>query len=106
MRWLPMCVSLCLWAKRSGRFQVDISKKEQRVLHLLAQGGRIEYVKNPSGKIIEVRCINREGWLTNACDLMLFRKLKRRRAIKSQSAQPYRITKRGLELVRAELTNR
>jgi uncharacterized protein YjhX (UPF0386 family) len=37
---------------------------------------------------------------------LLFRKLKRRRAIASKSGQPYRITRRGLELVRSEFDNR
>lgn len=85
---------------------MDISRNEQRVLHVLAQGGRIEPVKNERGRIINVRCISREGWLTNRCDLLLFKKLKRKRAIKSQSSRPYRITRRGLELVRGELDNR
>lgn len=86
--------------------KMDISRNEQRVLHVLAQGGRIEAVKNERGKITDIRCFNREGWLSNRCDLTLFRKLKKKRAIRSQRAQPYRITRRGLELVRAEFDNR
>ncbi|PZR51481.1 MAG: hypothetical protein DI537_56355, partial [Stutzerimonas stutzeri] len=39
-------------------------------------------------------------------DLLTFRKLKRKRAIASSGGKPYRITTRGLELVRGELDNR
>ena len=34
------------------------------------------------------------------------RKLKRKKAIASQGGAPYRITRRGLELVRSEFDNR
>ncbi len=85
---------------------MDISRAEQRILHLLAQGGRIEIERGDSRKIERVICINRDGWRAPGLDLMLFRKLKRRRAIASQRGQPYRITKRGLELVRSEFDNR
>ena len=37
---------------------------------------------------------------------LIFRKLKRRRAIASHKSGPYRITRRGLELVRSQLDNR
>jgi uncharacterized protein YjhX (UPF0386 family) len=39
-------------------------------------------------------------------DMRLFRKLKRRQAIASHDGGPYRITRRGLELVRSEVDNR
>ena len=85
---------------------MDISRAEQRILHLLAQGGRIEIERGDNRKVERVTCINRDGWRTSGLDLFLFRKLKRRRAIASRQGQPYRITKRGLELVRPELDNR
>jgi len=85
---------------------MDISRAEQRILHLLAQGGRIEIERGDNHKVERVTCINREGWRAPGLDLFLFRKLKRRRAIASRQGQPYRITKRGLELVRSELDNR
>ncbi len=85
---------------------MDISRDEQRVLHALAQGGRIEALKNERGKISAVECYNREGWRMDQCNLGLFRKLKRKQAISSADGRPYRITRRGLELVRSEVDNR
>ncbi len=85
---------------------MDISRAEQRILHLLAQGGRIELVRDETRKIEKVNCFSRDGWLYPGVDLTLFRKLKQKRAIASSSGKPYRITERGLVLVRAELDNR
>lgn len=85
---------------------MDISRDEQRVLHALAQGGRIALLKTETGKVTGLEFFNRDGWLMHSCSLMLFRKLKARKAIKSSGGQPYRITRRGLELVRSELSNR
>ena len=85
---------------------MDISRDEQRVLHALAQGGTIHAAKAPNGKIIAVECLNRDGWLMQQCTLSLFRKLKNKKAIASQDSRPYRITRRGLELVRSEVDNR
>ncbi|KKC39229.1 hypothetical protein WH87_03070 [Devosia epidermidihirudinis] len=85
---------------------MDISKDEQRVLHALAQGGRIALVRDDNGKVTDLEFFNREGRKLNTCSLLLFRKLKSKKAIKSQGGQPYRITKRGLELVRSEQDNR
>lgn len=85
---------------------MDISRAEQRILHMLAQGGRIEIERNENRKIDRAIVINRDGWRAPGLDLLLFRKLKRRRAIASRQGQPYRITRRGLELLRSELDNR
>jgi uncharacterized protein YjhX (UPF0386 family) len=85
---------------------MDISREEQRVLHALAQGGAIHVHKAPNGKVINVECLNREGWLMQQCNLSLFRKLKNKKAIASSEGRPYRITRRGLELVRSEVDNR
>ena len=84
---------------------MDISRAEQRILHLLAQGGRIDIEKDENRKIITVTCITRDGWRAGGLDMMLFRKLKRRRCIASSDGRPYRITQRGLELVRAQQDN-
>ncbi len=84
---------------------MDISRSEQRVLHLLAQGGRIEIEKD-SKRIAEVVCLTRDGWRYPGVDLKLFRKLKRRKAVSSSDGGPYRITRRGLELVRSQLDNK
>ena len=85
---------------------MDISRSEQRILHLLAQGGQVRPQKDSRDRIIGADCFTREGWKLSAFDLALFRKLKRRRAIASTGGQPYRITRRGLDLVRSEPDNR
>ncbi|MGB3335761.1 MAG: YjhX family toxin [Devosia sp.] len=85
---------------------MDISRDEQRVLHALAQGGCIALLKNDDGKITGLEFFNREGWVMSNCSLILFRKLKAKKAIKSSGGKPYRITRRGLELVRSEYDNR
>ena len=85
--------------------QMDISRAEQRILHLLAQGGRIETTRQGK-KLAELHCYSRDGWRFAGLDEHLFRKLKRKRAIASKGGAPYRITRRGLELGRAELDNR
>jgi hypothetical protein len=86
---------------------VNISKHEQRVLHALAQGGRIVHRRDPeTGKIVEVDCFNRDGWRLDDCKLGVFRRLKRRRLIGSRSGAPYRITREGLAAVRSQLDNR
>ena len=84
---------------------MDISRAEQRILHLLAQGGRIDIEKDENRKIATVACITRGGWRAGGLDIDLFRKLKRRRCIASFGGRPYRITQRGLELVRSQLDN-
>ena len=85
---------------------MDISRAEQRVLHLLAQGGRIEIARDERGDIEELACYSRDGWLYTDFSLTLFRKLKQKRAIASRDSKPYRITPRGLELVRSQPDNR
>jgi uncharacterized protein YjhX (UPF0386 family) len=85
---------------------MDISRAEQRILHLLAQGGRIEITRDDDRKIEKLQLFTREGWIFSGLDLITFRKLKQKKAIRSQGGRPYRITERGLVLVRAELNNR
>jgi uncharacterized protein YjhX (UPF0386 family) len=85
---------------------MDISRSEQRILHLLAQGGRIEIERNDKGRIADARCFTRDGWVYPELDLELFRKLRRRKSIASAMGGPYRITQRGLALVRARPDNR
>jgi len=85
---------------------MDISRTEQRILHLLAQGGRIEITRDDDRKIEKLQLFTREGWAFAGLDLITFRKLKQKKAIRSQGGKPYRITERGLVLVRAEQDNR
>lgn len=85
---------------------MDISRTDQRILHLMAQGGWIEIHRDERRKIEKALCFSRDGWLYPGFDIELFRRLKRLRAISSRQGKPYRITERGLRLVRAELDNR
>ena len=85
---------------------MDISRTEQRILHLLAQGGSIELTRDEHRKIEKVRLFTRDGWAFNGLDLVTFRKLKQKKAIRSSGGKPYRITERGLQLVRSQLDNR
>ena len=87
-------------------FTVNISKYEQRVLHALAQGGRIEHRRDARGRIAAVDCLNRDGWRLDDCTLGVFAKLRKRRLIASSDGQPYRITRAGLAAVRGQLDNR
>ena len=52
---------------------MDISRTEQRILHLLAQGGRIQIEKNQKKRIASVKCLTRDGWHYPGVDLDLFR---------------------------------
>ena len=85
---------------------MDISRDEQRVLHALAQGGSIKPLKNAQGRIDGLELYNRDGWRMPILTLLLFKKLQRKKAIRSEGGAPYRITRRGLELVRSQFDNR
>ena len=86
---------------------MNISKYEQRVLHALAQGGRIVHRRcEETGRIVEVDCFTRDGWRLADCRMGVFRRLKRRRLIASADGAPYRVTRLGLAAVRPQLDNR
>ena len=85
---------------------MDISRGEQRILHLLALGGRIIVEKDEDGRPLKFECFTRNGWIFPGLNPKLFRKLKRRRCIASSKSGPYQITRRGLQLVRARPDNR
>ncbi len=86
--------------------KLNISKLEQRVLHALAQGGQIEFTRNPGGRVTVVDCFNRDGYRLADCTLPVFEKLRKRRFIRSHGGAAYRITREGLHAVRAQLDNR
>ncbi|HEY9079613.1 YjhX family toxin [Magnetovibrio sp.] len=81
---------------------MDISRAEQRILHLLAQGGCIKYNRNNK----ELSCITREGYGYGMLSLRLFQRMRYRKLIASKQGGPYRITSFGLRIVRSQPDNR
>lgn len=85
---------------------MNISKREQRVLHALAQGGCIRHERSTSGKLLDAECVTREGARLADFDLRLFDRLRRRGFVRSNGGSPYRISRAGREAVRPQLDNR
>jgi uncharacterized protein YjhX (UPF0386 family) len=85
---------------------LNISKPQQRTLHALAQGARIELLRDDKGRVVGADCITGEGWRLSDCTLGVFKTLKRRRFIASANGGPYRITRLGAVNLRSQLDNR
>lgn len=85
---------------------MNISKRHQRVLHLLAQGGAIRLLRDDDGRLDQIHCLTREGLLLDGFSPADFAALRRKGLIASQGGQPYRITRAGRLAVRAQLDNR
>lgn len=85
---------------------MNASKAEQRVLHVLARGGAISLIRDDDGKLLDVECWTREGWLLTPFDTDAFKRLRSKRFIASVNGKPYRITRLGLLAVRSRLDNR
>lgn len=85
---------------------MNVSRNGQRVLHVLAQGGVIRHYKDENGRISEIECLTREGWLLSLCTLDLFKALRQKGLIASSNGGPYRITRQGLQAVRSRPDNR
>lgn len=83
---------------------MNISKREQRVLHLLAQGGAIR-TERRGPKISEALCLTRDGLILDDFDLPLFRRLRSRGFVESRGGGPYRISRAGRLAVRAQPDN-
>ncbi|THD81190.1 hypothetical protein E7811_17125 [Aliigemmobacter aestuarii] len=84
---------------------MNISKAEQRVLHVLALGGLIRHEFDDRGRLSDVTCFTRDGLVLADCDMALFQRLRRRRLIGSLGGAPYRITLKGRRAVRAQPDN-
>ncbi|MEO3998599.1 YjhX family toxin [Mesorhizobium sp. CAU 1732] len=74
---------------------MNISRNEQRVLHVLGQGGFIRHERSNSGSILSVSCFTRNGHLLSDCTLGVFSKLRRKRLVESKASGPYRISLEG-----------
>ncbi len=85
---------------------MNISKVEQRVLHALAMGGAILVEKDERNKVVKVNCVTRDGWTLADCSLGVFKRLRGRRWVASRGGGPYRISRAGLDAVRAEFAQR
>ncbi|PWR25890.1 YjhX family toxin [Zavarzinia aquatilis] len=84
---------------------MNISRHEQRALHVLALGGCILHERGDGRLITSVTCVTREGMILAGFDLGLFNRLRRKRLIESRAGSPYRLSKRGRVSVRAQLDN-
>ena len=84
---------------------MNIKKTEQRVLHVLAQGGAIDHMRALNGKVKSVTYYTREGHVLADCTLAVFTRLKARRLIRSTGSKPYRISMLGRRSVRAQTDN-
>jgi uncharacterized protein YjhX (UPF0386 family) len=84
---------------------MNISRTEQRVLHVLALGGRIDATRGDRAKITEILCVTRDGLILADCSLSVFQRLRRKRLIASEGGGPYRISRLGRLSVRAQTDN-
>ena len=84
---------------------LNISNPQQRVLHALAQGGRLELGRDEKGRGVSLGRYTRVGWALTDGTVAVFQALKRKKLIASQDGGPYRITRLGPGNLRAQLDN-
>ncbi|MDY0242043.1 MAG: YjhX family toxin [Rhodospirillaceae bacterium] len=84
---------------------MNISRNEQRALHVLALGGHVLHRRGDGPKITSATCVTRDGMILADFDLTVFKRLRQKRLIESRSGSPYRISKRGRIFVRAQYDN-
>lgn len=84
---------------------MNISKTEQRVLHVLAQGGHIAHDRGEGRKTRDILCVTRDGFILADCTLAVFLRLRQRHLIASHEGAPYRITRLGRLSVRGQIDN-
>ncbi|MCT4609818.1 MAG: YjhX family toxin [Pelagimonas sp.] len=85
---------------------MNLSKIEQRVMHVLAQGGQIRFERGGNGRLTHVTCVTHDGMVLSGVSLELVNRLIRRGLIISRNSAPYRATDKGRRSVRAQLDNR
>ncbi|QPH55179.1 YjhX family toxin [Pontivivens ytuae] len=85
---------------------MNISKPEQRVLHVLAQRGLIRHERDHRAKVVAVTCFTHDGNVLSDCTLAVFTRLRAKRLIRSRNGASYRITRLGRTSVRAQADNR
>ncbi|MEM7479242.1 MAG: YjhX family toxin [Planctomycetota bacterium] len=85
---------------------MNISKHEQRVLHVLALGGSIHHERHANGKVHDVTCYTRDGHVLTDCALSIFQRLLKGGFIHSKNGRPYRASALGVRSVRAQMNQR
>ena len=85
---------------------MNLSRGEQRVLHVLAQGGYIRHQRGDGPRIFRIDCFTRDGYVLGDCTIEVFIRLRRKRLIESRNGEPYRISRKGRAFVRPQADNK